>query len=697
MVYNTSGYLIGDTHWRQDVALQDGDELELDKGVLVQVGELTDKKTPDLGQLRGKTLARSQEGSSLKPISQPRLSGKPKSLNDILGMGRAPIGRSSLPKKSPYELRKESLTPSPALKSRTEKSQRCMDNWVATKQSTPGSEPHPVYDSNPSADQENRPNSSSHVKEATDDRSSRTLLASNSDETALSSVQNNALSRPKNSIQSREKSQRSQMAAVTKPRFEDSTAPHQRLRGMPDPITTVQVSEDFHDNHHKDNKDVLNPTKAPSYLIPETVTTKPHDVPDSATKCTSICSSNALVAKNVVPQLSEHRLRNDLLEESMPVPSNVSTRSASMKPAMATLHMSNERPRKKLMFLDILSTAKTKSSKCTSETHSKKRTLDDVEPLNQFQPACPLKSNQAALNHQLEVQPQMSTIQSVRPIRRFSMPSGSSEQRTAETDCTAGKQDAPEASDLDAQQLPGRCVESPAQHSNTSLVKAAGLDTMLSSKADEGVTALSEKFSENAAPSLSSFPPSPTSSRSFEEEGDPCEVATGTTSQCLPGDHIETAINRTGDFSQSSPARYFAQLRSRSLAIQQESLLESRQPPSEASPTCSKSELSRSRSPSSIESEVDMPALQPNEVDVSVPGSSPIKQHSYEATSVLVAEQPTEIETRLRHEANHVVPQDMSVRHTDEDVMGAWTIEAACLFDYWPAGRPKPMNIEKLL
>lgn len=39
MVYDVTRNYIGDTHYRDDGIVQDGDELELDRGILIQVGE----------------------------------------------------------------------------------------------------------------------------------------------------------------------------------------------------------------------------------------------------------------------------------------------------------------------------------------------------------------------------------------------------------------------------------------------------------------------------------------------------------------------------------------------------------------------------------------------------------------------------------------------------------------------------------
>ena len=48
MVYDVSRNYIGDMHWREDEVLQDGDEFQLDRGVLIQVGEATGSMEQDL-------------------------------------------------------------------------------------------------------------------------------------------------------------------------------------------------------------------------------------------------------------------------------------------------------------------------------------------------------------------------------------------------------------------------------------------------------------------------------------------------------------------------------------------------------------------------------------------------------------------------------------------------------------------------
>ena len=120
MIYDVPRNFIGDTHWRDDEAVQDGDELQLEKGVLVQVGEaigcieqdltaLFEKKRQKQAGSPGKTTSpprptlRATGRSTVEPLSQLR----PKSLNALLGTPRGPHGRALLSTKSPYEHRKQ--------------------------------------------------------------------------------------------------------------------------------------------------------------------------------------------------------------------------------------------------------------------------------------------------------------------------------------------------------------------------------------------------------------------------------------------------------------------------------------------------------------------------------------------------------------------------------------------------------------
>lgn len=118
MVYDTPGNYIGDHHWRQDGGIQDGDELELDKGVLVQVCECMEKTQTDISVLFEKKKSSQGSPQMKNPLTQARptptttpmrptlarSSQTPRPLYDLLGIKKTPIGRAITPK-SPYEQR----------------------------------------------------------------------------------------------------------------------------------------------------------------------------------------------------------------------------------------------------------------------------------------------------------------------------------------------------------------------------------------------------------------------------------------------------------------------------------------------------------------------------------------------------------------------------------------------------------------
>ena len=125
MVYDVPRNYIGDAHWTADEALQDGDELTLEKGgVLVQVAEATGKTETDLTELRKSARKGSSERGSSPPArapqtpsvravhgtaSRPQTQLKHRSLNALLGTPKGPVGKAALPAKSPFELRRDNV------------------------------------------------------------------------------------------------------------------------------------------------------------------------------------------------------------------------------------------------------------------------------------------------------------------------------------------------------------------------------------------------------------------------------------------------------------------------------------------------------------------------------------------------------------------------------------------------------------
>lgn len=109
MVFDCQGNFIGDHHWRSADEVQDGDELELDKGVLVQVTERMGTTQTDLSNLFERKKPSQGSPQSKDPASQPTRTPAPvrsssshsRSLNDMLGIKKTPIAHLI----SPYEER----------------------------------------------------------------------------------------------------------------------------------------------------------------------------------------------------------------------------------------------------------------------------------------------------------------------------------------------------------------------------------------------------------------------------------------------------------------------------------------------------------------------------------------------------------------------------------------------------------------
>jgi len=143
MVYDEHGNYIGDHHWRSAEEVQDGDELELDKGVLIEVGErmgttqqdltnLFEKRkssqtSPSSNRMSSQQIQHSHSQSSQKrttstptPTAAPSFTPTPassrpsgsqsfRSLNDLLGIKRTPAEY----RPSPYEERHLQVTSRP--------------------------------------------------------------------------------------------------------------------------------------------------------------------------------------------------------------------------------------------------------------------------------------------------------------------------------------------------------------------------------------------------------------------------------------------------------------------------------------------------------------------------------------------------------------------------------------------------------
>ncbi|OTA95438.1 hypothetical protein M434DRAFT_9854 [Hypoxylon sp. CO27-5] len=122
MVYDERGNFIGDTHWREDDDLNEGDEVELERGgVIVQVAEYTGSRDQDLSELIDKraqeraerqaaALARRQPTLDAMTIPHPAASHfqlRHKPLHHLIGTPTGHHGRAFIPTESPYEERQK--------------------------------------------------------------------------------------------------------------------------------------------------------------------------------------------------------------------------------------------------------------------------------------------------------------------------------------------------------------------------------------------------------------------------------------------------------------------------------------------------------------------------------------------------------------------------------------------------------------
>ncbi|KAK0902271.1 hypothetical protein LTR91_019083 [Friedmanniomyces endolithicus] len=121
MVYDVPRNFVGRAHWTAGEALQDGDEVMLEKdGVMVQVAEAVGRTETDLTELRNSRKKGSNERGSSPPgrgpqtpatrpgnaaLARPLAQLKHRSLNALLGTPKGPIGKAALPAKSPFETR----------------------------------------------------------------------------------------------------------------------------------------------------------------------------------------------------------------------------------------------------------------------------------------------------------------------------------------------------------------------------------------------------------------------------------------------------------------------------------------------------------------------------------------------------------------------------------------------------------------
>jgi len=120
MVYDERGYHVGDVHWRHDYELDEGEEIQLERGVLVQVSECVARHDQDLSELVDKRLHEREERQRQAAARTPRpMAGavaRPqpdhfqaghRPLHAVIGTPTGHHGRALVPKESPFETRQQ--------------------------------------------------------------------------------------------------------------------------------------------------------------------------------------------------------------------------------------------------------------------------------------------------------------------------------------------------------------------------------------------------------------------------------------------------------------------------------------------------------------------------------------------------------------------------------------------------------------
>ncbi|KAL5119280.1 hypothetical protein ACEQ8H_002767 [Pleosporales sp. CAS-2024a] len=162
MVTDQARNHVGDTYWKESSELHEGDELSLDKGVLVEVAEAMGITQTDLAPL----LAKKKDPPNAPPVrpapaaatrafqrpsavapgtaARPGLQLKHRSLNTLLGTPKGPVGKA-VPMQSPYEARTEKQKENHVMGERAPKRQKTAQrptDWRA-------SSPVPGHDASP--------------------------------------------------------------------------------------------------------------------------------------------------------------------------------------------------------------------------------------------------------------------------------------------------------------------------------------------------------------------------------------------------------------------------------------------------------------------------------------------------------------------------------------------------------------------
>ncbi|KAF2028200.1 hypothetical protein EK21DRAFT_70346 [Setomelanomma holmii] len=154
MVSDQARNHVSDTYWKESNELQEGDELTLNNGVMVEVAEAMGITQTDLAPLfekrakePAKETARPTPSAAVRPFQRPtsvapsnvaRTSTqlRHKSLNSLLGTPKGPVGKA-VPMKSPYEARKEQEKENEVTQERAPKRQKIAGQYRGWRASSP--------------------------------------------------------------------------------------------------------------------------------------------------------------------------------------------------------------------------------------------------------------------------------------------------------------------------------------------------------------------------------------------------------------------------------------------------------------------------------------------------------------------------------------------------------------------------------
>jgi len=143
MVYDERGHFVGDMHWRRDYEFDEGEEIKLERGVIVQVVECVGRQEQDLSELLDKR-AKEKEQRQARVAIRPSLSTasphtplpgarvhdhfqtRHRPLHHVLGTPTGHHGRAVVPSESPFELRQRiNENPSDPTETRPAKRRKC--------------------------------------------------------------------------------------------------------------------------------------------------------------------------------------------------------------------------------------------------------------------------------------------------------------------------------------------------------------------------------------------------------------------------------------------------------------------------------------------------------------------------------------------------------------------------------------------